>query len=332
MSRCHGWCFTTFTLQPEPIFDERVFQYLIVGRETCPTSGRKHLQGFCWFRERKRLAGAKKIFATAHLEASKGSPEQAANYCKKDGDFTEYGQLLFVKTAGNAFKDFLNASERSDVDILKDQYPGLYVRYKTNILSSLKFRTEELKSCCGVWICGPPRCGKDASVLKLGDVYCKPLNKWWDGYKNERYVLLSDVVPDHGRWLGIFLKIWCDRYAFNAEIKGSSMLIRPEKIFCTSNFKLEEVFKHHVLESLKARMDVFDQFTDTVSRRQETPLKSDVYDKLILFEDGLQKEVLSQTVVVEEADKENSSSDEFQAPKRPPKKKTKLLKTNCVQR
>ncbi|GIX69585.1 replication-associated protein [Caerostris darwini] len=56
---------------------------------------------------------------------------------------------------------------------------------------------KQLNGSCGVWICGPPRCGKDASVRDPGDVYMKNLNKWWDGYNNERFVLLSDVEPDH---------------------------------------------------------------------------------------------------------------------------------------
>ena len=61
------------------------------------------------------------------------------------------------------------------------------------------------------------------------DVYVKNINKWWDGYANERIVLISDVEPDHGSFLGYFLKIWANCYPFLAEIKDSSFKIRPKK-------------------------------------------------------------------------------------------------------
>lgn len=63
----------------------------------------------------------------------------------------------------------------------------------------------------GIWVSGPPRCGKDYAVRTLLNVYVKPINKWWDGYKNEKYVLISDVEPSHCVWFGYFLKIWADR-------------------------------------------------------------------------------------------------------------------------
>ncbi|GFR18562.1 replication-associated protein [Trichonephila clavata] len=328
MSRCHGWCFTEFDTEREPVFDESVHEYLIFGREIAPDTGRSHFQGYIWFKERKRFAGVKKALGNCHIEPAKGTPEQNKKYCSKDGDFKEYGRLPSIKRGGGAFKDVLVAAERGEISKIKEEYPGLYIRYKTNILSSIAFRTDELENSCGVWICGPPRCGKDASVRKLGNVYVKSLNKWWDGYKNEKYVLISDVEPDHGKWLGYFLKIWSDRYAFNAEIKGSSMLIRPLKIFVTSNFKMCEVFQGEILSALETRFNVYDEFENTFTERKRALLKLDIYDKLLLHEDvSLEKEVVPSV-----AEKENiSSSEEFEEEKNS-KKKKRLSKDSVKKR
>ncbi|KAF8789569.1 Replication-associated protein like [Argiope bruennichi] len=231
-----------------------------------------------------------------------------------------------VKSGGSAFKDVLSKAESGDITSIKEEHPGIFIRYKTNILSSIKFRTEELTNSCGVWICGPPRCGKDSGVRKLGDVYVKSLNKWWDGYNNQRNVLISDIDPEHGKWLGNFLKIWSDRYAFTAEIKGSSMLIRPSKIFCTSNFLMEDVFSGNILEALKARFNVFNEFDGSFTRRQETREVLSVYNRLLQLEDGLVSSASVSSSAVQE--EEVSSSDEFKENKKCSKKKARLSEGN----
>nr|QTZ83216.1 MAG: replication-associated protein [Aegithalos caudatus CRESS-DNA-virus sp.] len=316
MTRAHGWCFTSYVLEPEPVFDPSIAEYLIYGRETCPSTNRSHLQGYIYFKERKRLPFLKTWLPTAHFEGAKGSPEQNKIYCSKDGDFTEHGGLPRVKSGGSAFKAVLEQAQEGNIAAIKEQYPGIYIRYKTNIESSVRFRAEELNGSCGVWICGPPRCGKDASVRRLQDVYVKSLNKWWDGYRNQKYVLISDVDPDHGKWLGSFLKIWSDRYPFTAEIKGGSLFIRPTKIFVTSNFRLGEVFSGQILAALEARFSVFDEFSGTVKKREEGVLCLTVYDKLLLCEDGLQETILQTSTsndMVEE--KENLPSTSSFSPK-----------------
>ncbi|AXL65897.1 replication-associated protein [Spinybacked orbweaver circular virus 1] len=331
MSRCHGWTFTVFALEPEPVFEPNLHEYLIFGRETCPTTGRSHLQGYIYFKERRRLPYLKKWIPGAHFEAAKGNPEQNQKYCSKDGDFKEYGRLPRSKSGGGAFKDVLLKAESGNIADIKEEYPGLFIRYKTNILSSVKFRVEELKSSCGVWICGPPRCGKDYAVRKLNSVYVKPLNKWWDGYNNENFVLLSDVEPPHCSWLGFFLKIWTDRYAFVAEIKGGSVKIRPKKIFVTSNFTLEECFSGKVLEALRTRFNVYNEFDGSFFARQVDSIKTAVYDKLLSLEDGLVQEKENVSPSVSKAEEILSSSEEFENVQKPSKKKKRLSKTNSAQ-
>lgn len=327
MSRCHGWTFTSFATESEPVFDEGIHEYIIYGRETCPNTGRQHFQGYVYFKERRRLPYLKKWIPSGHFEAAKGTPEQNKVYCSKDGDFKEYGRLPRSKSGGSAFKDVLTKAEHGDIAGIKEEYPGIFLRYKTNIISCVTFRTEELTNSCGVWICGPPRCGKDLGVRKLGNVFNKSLNKWWDGYNNQPNVLLSDIEPDHGKWLGYFLKIWTDRYAFNAEVKGSTIYIRPRKIFCTSNFTLEEVFHGQILSALKTRFNVYNRYDGSITRREMAVPKLDVYELLLAEEDDLSTETATLPQV--QAEETNlSSSDEFQTVSKP-KKKKRLSKINC---
>ena len=52
--------------------------------EQCPETARYHLQGFLVFPRRQRLSALKKIHATAHREASRGSLESNEAYCSKE--------------------------------------------------------------------------------------------------------------------------------------------------------------------------------------------------------------------------------------------------------
>ena len=60
-------------------------------------------------------------------------------------------------------------------------------------------------------------------------------NKWWDSYQGENEVIIDDFDKAH-HYMGYNLKIWGDRYCFQAEVKGSSIYIRPKVIIVTSNY------------------------------------------------------------------------------------------------
>lgn len=272
MSRSKGWCFTSYNVACEPFAaNKHKVKYLVYGRETCPKTGRLHLQGTVVFKTRTKLSTCVNYLPGAHFEVLRGTLAQSIDYCKKDGDFTEFGELPDAASTDNKFKRILTLAAAGDITAIKEDYPGDFLRYKKSIESSILYNNVELDDSCGYWIVGPPRCGKDYAVRKFGNYYSKPLNKWWDGYTNEENVLISDCEPTHGCWLGYFLKIWMDRYAFTAEIKGASIKIRPKKIFVTSNFHIEECFAPKIAEAIKARCVVITVYDEAVSITPRLP-------------------------------------------------------------
>lgn len=88
------WCFTVNnpTADDGALLTEDLVEYLVMGRET-GENGTSHIQGFVILNKRYRIAGLSKLLPRGHLEAMKGTPQQASDYCKKDGDFMEIGIL-----------------------------------------------------------------------------------------------------------------------------------------------------------------------------------------------------------------------------------------------
>ena len=80
--------------------DHKSFKYLIVGYEICPKTKKKHAQtyGEKWSTTRWSTLFKKYPKTTfrdkkGHLLSRKGKPSEASNYCKKDGNFVEFGKL-----------------------------------------------------------------------------------------------------------------------------------------------------------------------------------------------------------------------------------------------
>jgi hypothetical protein len=100
MPGAKNWCFTlnNYTEDEENVIHSMyitgTITYLVVGREV-GESGTEHLQGYIQFKKRLTLSQVKQQFGInrIHLEISRGTPQQAAHYCKKDGEFEEFGHM-----------------------------------------------------------------------------------------------------------------------------------------------------------------------------------------------------------------------------------------------
>jgi len=68
-------------------------------------------------------------------------------------------------------------------------------------------------------------------------------NKWWDGYKGQKVVVLDEFDKCHSACLGSHLKKWADPWVpFVAEAKSTALPPDYDVLIVTSNYSLEELF------------------------------------------------------------------------------------------
>jgi hypothetical protein len=70
-----------------------IYLYFIAGFEQCPTTGKKHLQGYVVFKDLKTEHSVRKLIPFAHIEIAKEGPEANRIYCIKSGTSLACGTL-----------------------------------------------------------------------------------------------------------------------------------------------------------------------------------------------------------------------------------------------
>jgi len=82
-----SWCLTFYNEEDVHRLDGmKDVRALVVGREICPTTKRVHWQSYVRFEAPKRFSWWKNQFPTVHVELRKGSEQEAADYCREDGE------------------------------------------------------------------------------------------------------------------------------------------------------------------------------------------------------------------------------------------------------
>lgn len=247
MSNTKYWCLTKNNYTDDEWLeyvkygdDRRVFSYAVFGREV-GQSGTRHIQGYVEFKKRVRRTAVVKYFPGAHLEARKGTSEQASTYCKKDNDFNESGEL---SVAQGSRTDLITLRDRvragtSDLELADEcfatwcQY-GRQLRLYRGLCNPPKMRPE--LSVFYLW--GAAGTGKTRlsrlDALQRGTCWISsdPTLQWFDGYSGESSVILDDYrggAPD-----STILRL-LDIYEHRVPVKGGFESWNPDRIYITSN-------------------------------------------------------------------------------------------------
>jgi len=228
--------------------DSLPVRYLVYGKETAPSTGTPHLQGYIVFANGKTVTAARTVLRRCRIAVAAGTPSQASVYCKKDGDFVERGDLPAdpAQRGSDEADRWITAwdsAKRGDFEAIPADIRIRSYSTLKRIFQDYMPAVLPLPDVCGIWIFGLSGSGKTRSVLQsFPDAFIKPRNQWWDGYQDEPTVLLDDVDKFDVK-LGGALKHWADFAPFIAEIKGGSKKIRPRQLIITSQYCIGDIWQ-----------------------------------------------------------------------------------------
>jgi hypothetical protein len=238
-----------------PSFADTI-KYLILGLEEATETKKWHLQGFIYFSNKKSFQQCKQVLeqiglpSSTHIEQAKGSLKQNFDYCRKDGDFMDYGKRPFTpKEKAEKTNEIISSKYEETWQFVKaGQFqkldPAKLRNYEYARMRALKPPSDRPK-LWNFWIHGPSGTGKSSTIRRLflpEEIYYKPVNKWWDHYQMEPICLIEDLEPSHHTFLSYYLKLWADHYVFTAEQKGSVFKVRPGIVIITSQYSIEQCF------------------------------------------------------------------------------------------
>lgn len=133
--RSRGWCFTINNDNyddMDAVLDLNCI-YLCFGFEKGSKNKTRHIQGYAYFSNARTLQSMKRRLVRAHLEPALGSDIQNRNYCKKEGDFYEFGDLP-SQGQRNDLEDIKNMiDKKKNIHEIIDKYPSQYMRYHSGI-------------------------------------------------------------------------------------------------------------------------------------------------------------------------------------------------------
>jgi len=261
-SRTRGICFTQNNYTEKTYaalqkFGTEQCLYMVLGKEICPTTGTPHIQGFLYFENARTYPNQKfrDISNGAHDEMMRASPRQAADYCKEDGQFWEFGEVP-SQGARTDWDAALVQLQQGSVLAAIDAQPHLIPciraleRYKQ---ISQKGTHRDINVLV---FYGSPGTGKTRDAWKIDpELYSKPDGNWFDGYDGHKTLLLDDYQGElQYSWL---LKL-LDRYPIQLPVKGGFVPARYDFVIITTNVHPRHWYQRGDWSALERRITIVD--------------------------------------------------------------------------
>lgn len=235
-------------------------RYLIYGKEVS-SSGTPHLQIYIYFENAVKFSTLKKKFPTAHIEVARGSPEQNREYCSKEADFEEIGELpkQGARSDIDEVREILNSggNMRDVVPIARSVQSIRMAEIQLKYFEKKRDWKPLVK-----WYWGEPGTGKSHLAFnELKDPYvCMAKSKWWEGYDGHEHVIIDDMRASFASFEEL-LRI-LDRYPYRVECKGGSRQLLAKTIIITSTFSPYNIYDTgENLVQLLRRIDEVREFT-----------------------------------------------------------------------
>lgn len=226
----------------EPI-ENKDYSYAIYGKEICPETKRSHWQVYIESVKRHRISWYSKRFNNAHVEIRKGTGLQASEYCKKDGEYIEFGELS-GEYAGKR-NDLLAIKKKIDegktmIDIADNHFES-FIRFNRgfSLYKSLKTKKRDFKTHVTVFY-GLTGTGKSRRAFEMAQAaesfYYVTITGdgpvWWNGYEGQELVVINDYL---GEFRYRYILQLLDRYPIQVPTKGNMIEFTSKSIIFTSS-------------------------------------------------------------------------------------------------
>lgn len=126
---------------------------------------------------------------------------------------------------------------------MAEEHPTVYIKYFRGIRELqriiIPIKPRNFRTNVYVFV-GEPGSGKSAGVAAcIGEesFFYKSSGKWWDGYAQQKHVILDDFYGDLP--YAELLKV-CDRYPHKVEVKGGFEEFVSQCIWITSNKLIDD--------------------------------------------------------------------------------------------
>lgn len=224
--------------------------YLVYGREV-GESGTPHLQGYLETSRAQRFSFVNKIFPRAAIYAKyeNSTPQQAADYCKKEGKYVEMGVISPPSVKGKR-NDLVRVSQQvqegATLQQIYEADPATYMRNYRAIqhVRQITHQPAAHRDLVVRLFIGATRTGKSHYARVIEDCFAKPVGKglWFDGYDRHKKVVIDEFRGQYP--LADFLQI-TDPYKVQVETKGGHTWFEPELIIVTTNDHPCDMYVEH---------------------------------------------------------------------------------------
>lgn len=216
-------------------------RYIVFGKEV-GESGTPHLQGYIEFNKAINFTTIKKYIPRAHFEQRKGTAKEASDYCKKDKDFFEEGEIS-KQGARNDLKDIIMNHSVIIKESLSNHTINSYqqLKYAEALLKYSNVKRDHNVPITVIWIHGESGTGKTFMAMKeCKDPYIwrASQGKWFDGYDGQKELILDDLRPNDLNWTTLLAIL--DRYPCKIEYKGGVREMLATTVYVTTLYSLKE--------------------------------------------------------------------------------------------
>lgn len=224
-----------------------------MAKENGESGETKHIQGYIEFENARTMGGVKRLFKnkTVHLETRRGTPQEAADYCKKEGDFVEKGEISNqgARRDIEAVTQAIVNNELTAEELLMEN-PSLYSRTRNTINDLEQIRLRKMKRTekteC-IWYFGKTGCGKShhayVEAKEVEDYYVYADDgRWWDDYTGQELVIIDDFRG--GISYNLLLRL-ADKWEVLVPRRSKAPIpFVSKKIIITSVLEPKEVYKN----------------------------------------------------------------------------------------